>query len=506
MDQIISTDYASAAGSNTIYNRHRARWAFLLDSYMGGMQYQNGSYLTRYQLETEAEYAARLQITPLDNQVRSIIATYISFLFRVNPTRDLGSLESEITVGDFLKDCDWEGRDLDAFMKQAAIYANIFGHTWIVMSKPDVGAITRADEIAAGVRPYLNMMTPLVVTDWKWTRKLNGSYELSYLKYVEDSNGSVSVIKEWTPTTVVTTTVNHEGETITDRLEELNGLGRVPAVCLYAHTSSVRGLGLSTVNDIADTQRLIYNLTSEAEQGIRLGSHPSLVATADTNVGSGAGALIHMPQNLDPALKPYVLEFTGQEVSSVYTAITNLVSSIDKMANTGSIRATESQVMSGVSREVEFQLLNARLSEQADNIELAEEQLWKLFAEYQGQIWTGEIKYPDSFAVRDTDNELDQKLRAYGTVATPAFRTAIEHEIAELLDLDLEETVVAELEAHPVTTVSDRSAHIQTMIMEGYTDAEILVIHAEISQADITAAKQDLLNLSNNGTNAADQD
>lgn len=439
MDQIISTDYASAASANAIHTRHRARWQFLLDSYMGGLEYQNGNYLTKYQLESASEYAARVAMTPLDNQVRSIISTYISFLFRMPPERELGSLETEITVADFLEDCDWEGRNLDAFMKQASIYANIFGHTWIVMSKPDVGAVTRADEIAQGVRPYLNMMTPLVVTDWKWSRKLNGSYELSYLKYVEDSNGSVSVIKEWTPTDVITTTVNHDKQDIVDRLVELNGLGRVPAVCLYAHTSSVRGLGLSTVNDIADTQRLIYNLTSEAEQGIRLGSHPSLVATKGTNVGSGAGALIHMEDNLDPALKPYVLEFSGQEVSSVYTAINNLVASIDKMANTGSIRATEAKMMSGVSREVEFQLLNAKLSEQADNIELAEEQLWQLFAQYQGQTWDGEISYPESFSIRDTDNELDQLLKVYNGVDVPEMKNAVAHEITELLELNLSE-------------------------------------------------------------------
>jgi uncharacterized protein (DUF433 family) len=33
------------------------------------------------------------------------------------------------------------------------------------------------------------------------------------------------------------------------------------------------------------------------------------------------------------------------------------------------------------------------------------------------------------------------------------------------------------------------------MIMEGYEDDEILDIHPEIAQADITAAKQQLLNL-----------
>ena len=226
---------------------------------------------------------------------------------------------------------------------------------------------------------------------------------------------------------------------VVDRVLETNGLGKIPAVILYNQTSTVRGIGISSIEDIADAARLIYNLTSEAEQGIRLGSHPSLVTTADTNVGSGAGALIHMPQNLDPQLKPYVLEFSGQEVSSVYTAIDNIVKSIDKMANTGSIRASEAKMMSGVSREVEFQLLSNRLSEMADNIELAEEQIWQLYAEYVGMSWGGEITYPDSFSIRDTDNELDQLLKVYEKVEVPEIKNAVAHEITELMELNLTE-------------------------------------------------------------------
>jgi hypothetical protein len=323
-------------------------------------------------------------------------------------------------------------------MKQAAIYANIFGHSWIVMSKPDVGAVTRADEMAQNVRPYVNLLTPLAVTDWKWARRLNGSYELVYLKYVEDANDTITVIKEWTKDTVATTTLSHKEEMIVDRLEELNGLGMIPAVIMYAHTSSVRGIGLSTISDIADAQKFIFNMTSEAEQAVRLGSHPSLVKTKDTNAGSGAGSIIEMEANLDPALKPYVLEFNGQEISSIYSAINNTVASIDKMANTGSVRATETAVMSGVSREVEFQLLNARLSEQADNIELAEEQLWQIYAAYQGTAWDGLIKYPDSFAIRDTQNDLDQLVKVYDKVQDPVAKAIIETEMLNLVDITTE--------------------------------------------------------------------
>jgi len=80
-------------------------------------------------------------------------------------------------------------------------------------------------------------------------------------------------------------------------------------------------------------------------------------------------------------------------------------------------------------------------------------------------------------------------------------RQTIDKKILENLindEDDLQQVLDTESQ-HPVTTPADRSAHIKEMIMQGYTDQQILQIHSEISQADITAAKQELLN-SNNET------
>jgi hypothetical protein len=50
--------------------------------------------------------------------------------------------------------------------------------------------------------------------------------------------------------------------------------------------------------------------------------------------------------------------------------------------------------MSGVAMQSEFLLLDAKLSEKARNLELAEEQIFRLFALWQGQPFDGDIKYP----------------------------------------------------------------------------------------------------------------
>jgi hypothetical protein len=430
---LLQNQISQAIQGNTWYNDMKAQWQFFLESYLGGEDYRQAGHLVKYQLETDNEYQARLRSTPLDNHCASVISVYNSFLFREEPDREFGTLEGLPEVEDFLKDADMDGRSLDAFMKDVTTWASVFGHCWIMCVKPYMGAVTRADEQAMGIRPYVSLLTPLVVLDWKWERQPSGRFELSYFKYIEEVNGDVHVVKEWYPDIIKTIIVNLKDNTMNEETVEPNGLGKIPAIVAYNGRSSVRGIGVSDICDIADAQRFIYNATSEVEQTIRMDSHPSLVKTPETQAGTGSGSIIHMPENLDPGLRPFLLEHTGASVTSIYESIKNTIASIDKMANTGAVRATESRTMSGVAMETEFQLLNARLSEKADNIELAEEQLWKLFAEYMGYTWDGEVEYPGSFNMRDTQKEIDQLVKAKSAATNPKVFNIIDGRIVELL-------------------------------------------------------------------------
>ena len=436
MIETLTQEIAQLISGNKIYDTYQNRWKYLLESYIGGDEYRRAGHLTRYQLETDAEYQARLRATPLENHCSSVISVYNSFLFREQPKRDFANNTESFELEMFLRDADLDGRSLNAFMKDVATWSSVFGHSWIMVAKPNIQAQTRADELAQGIRPYVSLLTPMVVLDWQWRRAANGRYELVYFKYLEDVNGDVRTVKQWTPTEIRTTTVNIAKETINEDIIEPNQLGKIPAVCAYNGRSVVRGIGVSDITDIADAQRFIYNATNECEQSIRLDSHPSLVKTPETQAGIGAGSLIHMPENLDPGLKPYLLEFSGASVDSIYMAINHSIQSIDKMANTGAVRATESRTMSGVAMETEFQLLNARLSEKADNLELAEEQMWQFWFEYQGEQWMGSVDYPGSFNIRDTGKEIEQLRIAKDTATDSRILREIDKKIAEWMGLD----------------------------------------------------------------------
>ena len=422
--------------ANSLYTEYAPQWQYLLESYVGGREYKNAQHLLRYSLENNAEYGVRLNQTPYENHSASIIGVYNSFIFKTPPSRDLGNLANTPFIEDLLKDTDLDGRSFNAFMKDVATYASVFGHNWVIVTKPSVGAQTLADEYAQGVRPYLSMVSPLMVLDWRWQRDITGRYQLVYFKYIEEVNGSEHTVREWTTETIYTYTVDKKNLTM-DSYMEPNGLGKIPAVPVYSQRSIIRGIGKSDIADIADQSKYIYNLLSELEASIRLDGHPSVVATESTLLGNGPGSVIQVPEDLDPGLLPFILQASGANTSQILEAIKHSVESIDKMASLGSMRATESTSMSGVAMQTEFQMLGAKLSEKADALELAEENIWRLICEYSNVEYNCYIEYTDSFNIRDRDADLDFLIRARTSgVNSEKFQKEINWQIVELVVKD----------------------------------------------------------------------
>mgnify|MGYP003325494601 CR=1 FL=1 len=84
-----------------------------------------------------------------------------------------------------------------------------------------------------------------------------------------------------------------------------------------------------------------------------------------------------------------------------------------------------------IPNEKLFELLNARLSEKADNLQIAEEQIFRLYALFQNATFDGEINYPDSFNIRDYASDLIyfQQAKAMN-IGSPTFEKEVDKEIA----------------------------------------------------------------------------
>ena len=414
------------------YKENVNLWEYFIRSYNGGYDYTIGQYLNRYNLELDNEYNQRLGNTPCDNHCKNIIQIYSSFLFRVKASRDFGSMAEEPSLESFLKDADLEGNNFNSVMKQAQNYAAIYGHVFMILDKPAIQTRTRAEELNQEIRPYISIVTPENVLDWNFKREVNGKYYLDYLKVREevDKDGG-TYFRLWFPDRIETiySKDDRSDPTTIDTVDNL--IGKIPAVILYNSKSHKRGIGQSDLQDIADLQKSIYNELSEIEQLIRLTNHPSLVKTPSVNASAGAGAVIEMPDEMDSNLKPYLLQPSGQNLNGLMDSINHKVDAINRIAHTGAVRTTKQQVSSGIALQTEFELLNARLSEKADNLEIAEEQLFRCYAMFQNTTFDGEINYPDSFNIRDYASDLIyfQQAKAM-SIGSPTFNKEVDKEIA----------------------------------------------------------------------------
>ena len=488
-DKRYAVDYIVEA--HDAYKHYLNRWQFLGDSYTGGYEYFLGRYLEPYHYESRDDYEKRLRQIGLDNHVKSIVGIYNSFLFRKDVKRDLGNLENAPGINAFMKDADLDGRSFDSFIREMSALSMVYGNVWVIIDKPSIQVGTRAEELEQDIRPYVSMFTPDNVLDWEYSRQANGLYTLSYLKVKEEIVENKQYIREYTPEEVNVYLVDGNAKTGGLVSTTPNMLGRIPAVPVYAQRSPIRGVGVSAIGDIADIQRELYEMGSEVEQIIRLTNHPSLVKTADTEASAGAGAIIQMPQNLEPNLKPYLLQPNGASIDSVLNAIRQKIDGIDRMASLGGIRSIESRRLSGIGLQTEFQMLNSKLADFAMNLEHAEEKIWRCWAMYQGTSFDGEIFYPRSFSIQDKANDVAMlKMAKEANIGDVRINEELDKKIYETItegfyeDLPNNQTPVQKnmMEHPPVTNLNDMVTHLREMVTGGYTDEEIKQLHPELAE------------------------
>ena len=462
-------------------------------SYVGGELYKSGSYLTQYIGENQApgdQYGKRLNSTPLDNHVQTTVDIYRSFLFRTLPKRELGLLINNPLVNAWLYDTDQEGQSMDSFLKTANDLAMVHGSTWILVDKPAYKVETQAEAIELGIRAYAAAYTPQNVLDWYFERNIAGKMELEYIKVKESENDEYVTFTCWHKDSVEKYKVSKDNQGEIDKIVEHkeydNPLDYIPFVFHAPLKSPTKGIGYSLISDVANQQKFIYNCLSEVEQHLKISSHPTLVKPTSTDAVAGAGSILNLDNDVDPALKPYLLQPSLSTTDSILKTIENSVASIKRMTHTSAIQATTGSPMSGVALQTERQLLNAKLADMADTLKETEYQMWITWLDWQALSMPEDftIDYPETFDMRDEHLELDflMKARSAG-VSNEMFQNEISKQVVALTvdDDELQSEILAdmnkgEFETHEmtnpetgaVTVVTSQLQHEQLSAL-GYT-------------------------------------
>ena len=312
---------------------------------------------------------------------------------------------------------------------------------------------------------------------------------------------------EWTPEEIRTYEVTYDDNGNQGKIEmtelQVNAIGEVPFVQLKANPSEFKGVGRSDIGDVAKIQQALFNMLSEADQGIRVSNHPTLVKTMDTQASAGAGAVINVDSNMPADLRPYILEPNGTNITSIVAMMEQHIQAFLRMTHLGAIMAAKGlSIKSGIALSTEFEMLNTRLADKSAKLEQAEYNMWELFYKWSSLKMDTDfsVMYKKTFDLRDEHADLSLLNQALQVgVNSETFNKEIHKQIARIVieNGDKLDDIMAEIDGealeHPTVTEETKQPHIEAMIMEGMTDKQMLDLHPELSQADLDEAKTKLL-------------
>ncbi len=417
------------------YELYSDEWRYFISSYFGGRVYKDGNYLLQHPFESITNYNRRKEISYYYNYCAPIVDIFVSHLFRKKAERELGSLKKDQLFKAFMSDADLEGSSLDHFMRDAQRYASVYGRVSIVVDKPSKVPDTLAMAREEDIRPYLSLVTPENLTDWSYVRLSSGKPVLDRVKIREGSG----LYRIWTRSGWELWRIDKGSGEVMLVSEGAHNLGIVPVVNLYNKRSGKQMIGVSDIQDIADINKNIYYLCSDAKEIIENTAFPMLALPYEKGTGGEEKQI--GPRNIlqfDPTeanSKPYWLEAPHSSLTEIREWVKQDIAEIHRIAKMGGVKSTEDfrYARSGVAIELEYQQLHATLSEKADNIEEAEKQILGLWTAWQGCDFDGRVDYPDDFSVRDLDRELERSIKAKKTVlSSPTFNSEIEKRIARM--------------------------------------------------------------------------
>ena len=155
-----------------------------------------------------------------------------------------------------------------------------------------------------------------------------------------------------------------------------------------------------------------------------------------TDAAAGAGAIINLDEQADPGLNPYLLQPTSAGIDGIIKTIETTVEAISRMSHTASVTSSKTAPTSGISLQVERELLFAKLKDIADTIEETEIKLWNIWFDWQNITPPVgfEVSYNDKYDMRDTSNDLMHYKAALELNDDPVFRAMILNKVATLFE------------------------------------------------------------------------
>ncbi len=341
-----------------------------IDALVGGtsaMRAASTKYLPKFPREAQDSYDYRLKTSTLFNGLGRTVENMAAKPFIEAVTWTDIDPEAEAWFGDV----DLCGNNLSVFAYNVLLAGLKYGLTHILVDHPPTNAKTRADEKAAGVRPYLVHVQPRQVLGWKSDR-VNGAEVLTQLRLaemVEEPDGDfgtkqVKQIRVLEPGIWRTYRANTNAEFVFYD-EGTMSLDFIPLVTFYT-----RRTGFMTAtppfNDLADLNIKHWQSSSDQDSILHTARVPILAISGisdDDKVVIGAKSALLLPTG---GRAEYV-EHTGAAIEAGRKSLLDLENQMRAM---GAELLVESQISTTATQNnIEDSEAKCQLSRMVEGLE-----------------------------------------------------------------------------------------------------------------------------------------
>ena len=399
----------------------------LVRTIMGGtyaMREAGETYLPKHPAESKGVYDTRLQKTFLDNFVDLAITKSNGKLF----SKQIKVESLPDTFTDLIANIDRQGRALDPFIMDVSKQAFQDGISYVMADMPKSDGIrTRAEELAAGVRPYAIHVKPesILETVSEMIAGIETLTRVRIKEVVQQPDGwdyvTIEQIRVWyrEPTGLVRWELyrqNAKGEwsLFEEGATTFKGIYLVP---FYTNRSGFME-GLPPFQNIAESNLEHWQWKSEHAHALSMQCFGMLTAVGvseDSEIQVGPAKVLRSP---NPDAKFAYTETTGTGVTLAADTLKAIESRIEtagvnlRVENAGQVTATAAAIDS----EDTHAGLKAVAIGFSDSIEL----LLSYFAEIMGAENTAEVAVNTDFgAAKGTQSGLTEltKGRALGDIS-----------------------------------------------------------------------------------------
>lgn len=429
-----------------LYALHSRQWDTLRRLYMGGREFhsagttyqlaglvvqaatpgktgftsfsgQEHRYLWRHPREKDARYEVRKRASTYENVIRPLVTTIAATV-----SRACKKCELPPTLEYLSTDVDRAQMDLATFRLQRISWAHVYPHVFSYLQKPQgEGQPSRMHELAAGLRTYVQLITPLDLLDWQWnaqTRLFDWALlrdRRAYERPAPDEGKSAA------SEDVCYTRLIKPGEWIAYANGEeyergATGVDFVPLAIQYGlgqDPESAEPLGIDLLSDAADKAIEAFNKESwltdqEMVQCFNQAQYKPLEGSPPEDFELAVGTGTYIPAEVFSWQAPSV-----EPMSHLLASIANDKSTIRQLLGVETKGETSQAAKSGVALQLEQSSMSAMFAGYAAAAEAGERAVWRMAAMMEGANPDDVlVEYARDFSALETGARFEQLMVA----------------------------------------------------------------------------------------------